>query len=56
VARINGEVTVKRLKRNRQRGIFLLPENTDFKPIKIKPGDVLGIEGSPHRSTTTTSM
>lgn len=45
VARINDEVTVKRLKRNRQREIFLLPENTDFKPIKIKPGDELEIEG-----------
>lgn len=45
VARIGDEVTVKRLRRNRQREIFLLPENTDFKPIKIKPGDELEIEG-----------
>jgi len=45
VARLNDEVTVKRLKRNRQRAIFLLPENTRFKPIKIKPGDELEIEG-----------
>lgn len=45
VARIGDEVTVKRLKRNRQREIFLLPENSAFKPIEIKPGDELEIEG-----------
>jgi repressor LexA len=45
VARINDEVTVKRLKRNRQREVLLLPENTDFKPIKIKSSDELKIEG-----------
>lgn len=45
VARINNEVTVKRLKRTRKREIYLLPENDDFKPIMVKPGDDFQIEG-----------
>ena len=36
VARIEGEITVKRLQRNRQR-IVLLPENPDFDPIEVDP-------------------
>ncbi len=36
VARIEGEITVKRLHRNRQR-IVLLPANPDFEPIEVDP-------------------
>jgi repressor LexA len=45
VARIGDDVTIKRLKRNRQREVLLLPENADFEPIKIKSSDELKIEG-----------
>jgi repressor LexA len=38
VARLGEEVTVKRFKRG-PAGIELLPENTDFKPIRIDEGD-----------------
>lgn len=38
VARIGDEVTVKRFQRS-STGIELLPENTDFKPIRIDEGD-----------------
>ena len=45
VARINNEVTVKRLKRQGSQ-IQLLPENPDFKPIYIDPQrDQFAIEG-----------
>ncbi len=37
VARLGDEVTVKRLHRTRD-GIELLPENDDFKPIRVEPG------------------
>lgn len=45
VARVEGEITVKTFERTRS-GIFLLPENDDFKPIKInsRTGD-FAIEG-----------
>ncbi len=36
VARIEGEITVKRLQRSRQR-IALLPENPEFDPIHVDP-------------------
>ena len=36
VARIEGEITVKRLQRNRQR-IVLMPANHDFEPIEVDP-------------------
>lgn len=38
VARLHDEVTVKRFQRTRG-GIELLPENPDFQPIHIGPGD-----------------
>lgn len=44
VARIDDEVTVKRLSKN-GRHIELLPENTDFEPIVIQPGQDFSIEG-----------
>jgi repressor LexA len=36
VARVDGEVTVKRLRREGER-VTLLPENPDFSPIEIDP-------------------
>jgi len=44
VARIGEEVTVKRLLKTSQ-GISLLPENPDFSPIRVNPGDIFEIEG-----------
>ena len=45
VARINNEVTVKRLKRQGNQ-VQLLPENREFKPIRIDPQrDEFAIEG-----------
>ncbi len=44
VARIDDEVTVKRLSKN-GRYIQLLPENADFEPIVIQPGQDFSIEG-----------
>ncbi len=44
VARVNDEVTVKRLRR-RGRGIWLDPENRRFKPIQVAPADDFAIEG-----------
>ena len=45
VARINNEVTVKRFRRQGNQ-IQLLPENSDFKPIKVDPKrDRFAIEG-----------
>ena len=44
VARIDDEVTVKRLDKNGKE-IRLLPENPDFEPIHIKPGQEFSIEG-----------
>tara|TARA_A100001015_G_scaffold222728_1_gene250823 strand:+ start:1201 stop:1824 length:624 start_codon:yes stop_codon:yes gene_type:complete len=44
VARLNGEVTVKRLDRS-QKTLRLLPENIDFDPIVITPDAEFFIEG-----------
>jgi len=44
VARLGEEVTVKRLQKTAQ-GIALLPENPDFSPIHVLPGDIFEIEG-----------
>lgn len=44
VARIDDEVTVKRLDKS-SRDIRLLPENPDFEPIVIQPGQDFSIEG-----------
>lgn len=44
VARLGDEVTVKRFHRTR-RGIELLPENPDFQPIVVQPGESFEIEG-----------
>ncbi|MFA5663355.1 transcriptional repressor LexA [Castellaniella sp.] len=44
VARLANEVTVKRLS-HQGRHISLLPENPDFSPIQIGPGDDFSIEG-----------
>jgi repressor LexA len=43
VARLDGEITVKRLQRTRNR-IVLLPENPDFEPIAVAADD-FAIEG-----------
>ncbi|NDP63085.1 transcriptional repressor LexA [Polaromonas sp.] len=44
VARLGEEVTVKRFHRTR-RGIELLPENPDFEPIVVRPGEPFALEG-----------
>ena len=44
VARLGDDVTVKRLQRGRH-GIALMPENPDFKPILVGPGDAFELEG-----------
>ena len=44
VARIDDEVTVKRLNKKADR-IELLPENPDFEPIVIQPGQEFSVEG-----------
>jgi repressor LexA len=44
VARIDEEVTVKRLSKSGGR-IELLPENPDFEPIEIQPGQDFSLEG-----------
>jgi len=44
VARIDDEVTVKRLSRSGGR-IELLPENPDFSPIVVQPGQDFALEG-----------
>ena len=44
VARIDDEVTVKRLSKKGSR-IELLPENSDFKPIVVQPGQDFSVEG-----------
>ena len=45
VARLDDEVTVKRLARSGSGRIQLLPENPDFEPIEIKPGQDFALEG-----------
>lgn len=44
IARIDDDVTVKRLQRQSGR-IELLPENPDFEPIVIEPGQDFALEG-----------
>jgi repressor LexA len=44
VARLGDEVTVKRLHRGRS-GIELWPENPDFEPIVVPPGEDFALEG-----------
>ncbi len=44
VARIEGELTVKRLKRTKTH-VLLLPRNPDFAPIEVAPDAEFGIEG-----------
>ena len=44
VARLGDEVTVKRYRRNNDL-IELLPENPDFQPIVIRPGEPFELEG-----------
>jgi repressor LexA len=44
VARLGDEVTVKRFHRNHDR-IELLPENPEFKPIVVQPGEPFELEG-----------
>lgn len=46
VARLDDEITVKRLQRRRDR-LLLLPENPDFEPIEVDPRrtDSFAIEG-----------
>ena len=44
VARLDGEVTVKRLRRGKD-GIALLPRNPDYAPILVPPGADFAIEG-----------
>lgn len=44
VARIEGEITIKRLERGKSR-IRLLPRNPDHRPIEVGPGQDFAIEG-----------
>jgi repressor LexA len=44
VARIDGEITIKRLKQTKTK-IFLLPRNPDFAPIEVPPDADFAIEG-----------
>ncbi|HVR80992.1 MAG TPA: transcriptional repressor LexA [Luteimonas sp.] len=44
VTRIDGEITIKRLKLGRDR-IRLLPRNPDYAPIEVQPGQDFAIEG-----------
>jgi repressor LexA len=44
VARIDEEITIKRLERGR-RGIRLLPRNPEHAPIEVRPGQDFAIEG-----------
>lgn len=44
VARIDGEITIKRLERSRSR-LRLLPRNPDYAPIEVPPGADFAIEG-----------
>jgi repressor LexA len=44
VARLDGEVTVKRFRQTRD-GIALLPRNPDYAPILVSPGSDFAIEG-----------
>ena len=44
VARVDGEVTIKRLQLRRG-GVRLLPRNPDYPPIEVAPGQDFAIEG-----------
>ena len=44
VARIDGEITIKRFEQSRTR-IRLLPRNPDYAPIEVPPGSDFAIEG-----------
>jgi repressor LexA len=44
VARVDGEMTIKRLQRERDR-IRLLPRNPAYAPIVVSPGQDFAIEG-----------
>lgn len=45
VAAVNGELTVKRLAKNKQGVLCLMPENPDFFPIEIKEAEEVTIWG-----------
>ena len=45
VARIDDEVTVKRLGKHSAKRTELLPENPYFEPIIVEPGQQFSIEG-----------
>ena len=44
VARVDGEITIKRLERTKSQ-IRLLPRNPDYAPIVVEPGSDFAIEG-----------
>ena len=44
VARIDGEITIKRFEQTKTR-IRLLPRNPDYAPIEVPPGSDFAIEG-----------
>lgn len=44
VAMIDNQVTVKRLKRD-EKGVYLMPENEKYKPIRIRDFEALEIAG-----------
>ncbi len=44
IAALNGELTVKRLKNDKE-GVFLVAENAKYPPIEVQPGDDMHIWG-----------
>jgi repressor LexA len=42
--RVNGEVTVKKIRQD-DTGIYLIPANEDFKPVRIRPEDEFEVLG-----------
>lgn len=45
IASLDGECTVKRLKKTKSGQIFLMPENKNFPPIEVKPESSIHIFG-----------
>jgi DNA polymerase V len=45
IAAIDGQLTVKRLKKEKNGKLFLLPENKKYKPIEVKEGSEIYIWG-----------
>lgn len=55
IAAVNGELTVKRLKKDKD-GVFLIAENTKYPPIEIQPDDHIHIWGVVTHTIHSVSM